>query len=300
MGLVEREDATIAYDERGDGEVGTILLIHGGLFDPMTGERFWVAPGVAGDLAEAGYRVIVPDRRFSPGRTSTDFRALDWEVEARDLAVVLDDAGVERAHVVGGSNGCWVAARLALRHPERIATLTLCWPGVASTAAIWEAFERSAAAVERDGPAAYLDELRRNDVPRPGEERPGYPFGFALLHDRRTAATFLALSGAEAAAVIRATAHALLPGAPLKGFGAGDAVRLGAAGFPIYVMPADPEDVYHPRSAALAARDAIPGARLTRGYPVTPSRFFAAAREGFVGELAGLLANDGHGLRLSS
>ena len=290
MPVTDRAGASIFWDERGEGEV--VLLVHGGLFDPMTGERFWVTPGVVSELVAAGYRVLTPDRRFSPGRTTADFATHSWESEADDLVAVLDAAGVERAHLVAGSSGCSVIARLALRHPERVATLLLCWPGVSTTATTVAAFERSAAAVERDGTGGYLDMLRRQDVPRPGEKRPGFPFGFALLHDRRTATSFLAYSGADAARIFRETAADMIPGDPIRGLSPDDAVRLGTSGIPIHVMPAEPEDLYHMRANAIALRDAIPGAMLTRGFPVTPSRFFAQVREEFAAELKHLIRLD--------
>jgi len=280
---IDRKDATRWWDERGSGEA--VLLVHGGLFDPMTGERFWIAPGVAGDLAAAGYRVLTPDRRFSPGRTSADFGVHTWHTEADDLAAILDAAAVEQAHVVAGSNGCSAAAWLALFHPARVRTLTFCWPAAPTTVAGMTSFEQSAAAVERDGPAAYLDALRRDGVPRPGEARPGFPFGFALLHDRRTANSFLSMSGADAARVFRETAAALLPGRPIRGLTRNDAARLGNCGITIRIMPAEPEDLYHLRAVAHTLLDAIPGATLTRGFPVPPSRFFAGAREEFAREL---------------
>ncbi|HYI13788.1 MAG TPA: alpha/beta hydrolase [Thermomicrobiales bacterium] len=292
MPVTDRADASIFWEERGDGEA--ILLVHGGLFDPMTGERFWTTPGVTDDLAATGYRVLVPDRRYSPDRTTASFAAHNWDIEADDLAAILNATGVERAHVVAGSNGCSAATRLALRHPERVATLVLCWPAAPTTAATLASFEQSAAAVERDGTASYLDALRRDGVPRPGEERPGFPFGFALLHDHRTASSFLTQTGTAAARIFRETAAALLPGDPIRGLTRDDAARLGSNGFPIYVMPAEPEDPYHLRAVAHALRAAIPGATLTRGFPVTTSRFFAAVGESFALELQPLLRlNDG-------
>jgi pimeloyl-ACP methyl ester carboxylesterase len=292
MPTVDRDGTTIAWDDRGNGDA--LLLVHGGLFDPMTSERFWITPGVTDDLASAGYRVLSPDRRFSPGRTTADFAAHSWDGEADDLAAVLDAAAVERASVVAGSNGCSAAARLALRYPERVAMLVLCWPAAPTTSATLASFERSAAAVERDETARYLDRLRRDGVPRPGEERPGFPFGFALLHDRRTASSFLARSGAEAAQVFRETASALLPGDPLRGLTRDDATHLGNSGIPVHVMPAEPEDPYHLRAVAFSLRDAIPGASLTRGFPVTPSRFFSETREGFAAELQRVTRLDTH------
>ncbi|HEX5164917.1 MAG TPA: alpha/beta hydrolase [Thermomicrobiales bacterium] len=286
MPAIDRAGATLSWEEFGSGPAA--LFVHGGLFDPMTGERFWATPGVAGDLA-AACRVLVPDRRCSPGRTTAGFSVHSWEREAEDLAAILDAAGIERAHLVAGSNGCSAIARLALSHPERVASLVCCWPAAPTTAALLASFERSAAAVERDGTAGYLDTLRREGVPRPGEERAGFPFGFALLHDRQMAASFLECSGTDAARIFRETGAALLPGEPIRGLSGEEAARIGTGGFPVYVMPAEPDDPYHPRAVALALRDVIPGAILTAGYPVTPSRFFADARAGFAATLRGIV-----------
>jgi pimeloyl-ACP methyl ester carboxylesterase len=176
------------------GQGSTALLVHGGLFDPMDGARFWIAPGVADDLAVAGYRVLTPDRRYSVGRTTSVFRPHSWDIEAADLATLLAAAGGAPAHVVAGSNGCSAAIRLALTRPECVRSLTLCWPATLDNAALLAQFERSAAFVAESGPAGYLAELRPQGLPRLGEERPGFPYGAALLRDARLASSFLAQS----------------------------------------------------------------------------------------------------------
>jgi pimeloyl-ACP methyl ester carboxylesterase len=284
---VDTDGATLWCDERGQGS--TVLLVHGGLFDPMDGERFWIAPGVADDLAAAGYRVLTPDRRYGAGGTTSDFRAHSWDIEAADLAAVLAAAGGAPAHVVAGSNGCSAAIRLALTQPERVRSLTLCWPATLANAALLAQFERSAAFVAEMGPAGYLAELRAHDLPRPSEDRPGFPYGAALLRDARLATSFLAQPPTAAAQTLRATAAALLPGELLRGVSHAAARRLAASRLPLAIVPPEPEDAAHTRAATRALVAALPGARRMGGTPVTPSPHFARSRAACAAMLRGVL-----------
>lgn len=45
---------------------------------------------------------------------------------AEDAAAVLDHLGIPRAHVVGHSMGGTIAMELAIRHPKRVSSLSLC------------------------------------------------------------------------------------------------------------------------------------------------------------------------------
>src|SRR5947209_1282531 len=141
MPFITADAAELWYEDLGAGE--PVLLVHGGLFDPMDGERFWVRPGIAGDLVAAGYRVLIPDRRFGSGRTSAEVRVHTWAVEADDLLAVLADAGAPAAHVVAGSNGCSAAIRLALVRPAVVRALVLCWPTAPEHADLLAAFDLS-------------------------------------------------------------------------------------------------------------------------------------------------------------
>jgi pimeloyl-ACP methyl ester carboxylesterase len=93
-----------------------ILLIHGGLWEPMDAERFWVRPGIVEGLTERGHTVIAPDRLpYAPS----------WAAEVEHLLPWLPAGKVV---LVGGSNGCSVAARLAVENPHRVERLILAWP----------------------------------------------------------------------------------------------------------------------------------------------------------------------------
>ncbi len=287
MPFVEHNQAHIWYGDDGDGR--PVLLVHGGLFDPMNGERFWKNPGIVEDLVAAGYRTLVPDRRFSVGRTTAAFAVHSWDVEADDLVAVLHAADVAQADVVAGSNGCSAAFRLVLDHPQLVRTLVLCWPASPHNDALHQAFERSATLVEQIGPTAYFNMLRQEGVPHPNEARAGVAWGLALLHDEHLAASFRQFAASEAAAIIRATAANLLRGELLRGLWENDTQALGQLQLRVAVVPADPENRYHPRAVADGLVNRIPHARLLRGFPESPLPYFAHARADFSTQLLDFL-----------
>ena len=73
---------------------------------------------------EPEYQVITVDPRGS-GRSDKPQGPYRGDLVAADLEAVLDAARVERAHVVGMSMGGMIAQELALRAPERVASLML-------------------------------------------------------------------------------------------------------------------------------------------------------------------------------
>jgi pimeloyl-ACP methyl ester carboxylesterase len=290
MPFCPKDEAAIWYEDLGDGEA--VLLVHGGLFDPMDGGRFWIRPGVADDLVAAGYRVLVPDRRFATGRTQAPFAIHSWDVEAGDLRTVLDHGGVSRAHVVAGSNGCSAAIRLALTRPDRVRSTLLCWPATPDPA-LGEAFDRATEAIAWAGPKAYLGGLRAHGLPRPESTRPGFPWGAALLAGDRLASSFEALPAAEVAGIVRRSGENLLSGEVLRGVTNRDAVALSRLGIPIGVVPAEPEDRGHAAAAAADLVAAVPKARLLPGFPTTPSPAFTGARAAFAAMLVAWIAAAG-------
>lgn len=70
------------------------------------------------------YHTIALDNRGA-GRSDKPYGAYTLEQMADDAAIVLDDAGVDRAHVVGASMGGAIAQLMTLRHSHRLRSLIL-------------------------------------------------------------------------------------------------------------------------------------------------------------------------------
>jgi pimeloyl-ACP methyl ester carboxylesterase len=100
----------IAVEQAGRGT--PVVLLHGWALD----RRIW-APQIEA-LADR-FRMIAPDRRGFGASTAPPGLA----AETGDLLMLLTRLGIERAVIVGMSQGGRVALRFALAHPERVAGL---------------------------------------------------------------------------------------------------------------------------------------------------------------------------------
>jgi pimeloyl-ACP methyl ester carboxylesterase len=116
MSEVRIGDNTLFYERGGSGE--PLLLIMG-----MSGTHLtWGEPFPA--ALRRDFDVVVYDHRGigKSSRVDADFSITDL---ADDAAALLDALEWPTAHVVGISMGGMVAQELALRHPDRLRTLTL-------------------------------------------------------------------------------------------------------------------------------------------------------------------------------
>ncbi|MEV0800597.1 hypothetical protein AB0I34_23095 [Kribbella sp. NPDC050281] len=111
--------------------MSTVLLIHGGLWDAMDANAFWGTTGVIGGLASHGVTVLAPDRLKRPSGWDAEVTALGERL--RNLRLPPGDSGLT---IVGASNGCPVAARLAMEHPDLVERLLLAWPATGGDAAV--------------------------------------------------------------------------------------------------------------------------------------------------------------------
>jgi pimeloyl-ACP methyl ester carboxylesterase len=139
MPVARAEGLDLAYEVHGAPDAPAVLLIMGlGMPAAMWPDEF------VGQLVERGYRVVTFDNRDSGAssrlaqlplpniarvmlrallrrRVAAPYTLLDMALDAK---AVLDDAGIERAHVVGVSMGGMIAQVLAALQPQRVLTLT--------------------------------------------------------------------------------------------------------------------------------------------------------------------------------
>jgi len=118
------EGVRIHYEVTGEGT--PVVLLHG---FPDSG-RLWRHQVPA--LAEAGFRVIVPDQRgYGASDKPEGVDAYNLLHLVADVGAVLADAGVERAHVVGhdwGAAVAWVTATVAPAMVDHLAVLSVGHP----------------------------------------------------------------------------------------------------------------------------------------------------------------------------
>lgn len=104
-------------DSGGDGP--PLVLLHPGIADSRVWDAVW------GPLTET-HRVIRYDVRGYGGSPPAS-EPYDW---VGDLCRVLDEVGLESAHLVGNSNGGATALTLAVRQPARVRSLVLLAAGI--------------------------------------------------------------------------------------------------------------------------------------------------------------------------
>ena len=101
------------YERHGAGE--PLLLMHGALSSSHDLE------GLAAELAKH-FDVITPDRR-AHGRTPDVEGPLGYEIMADDTIAFMDALGIDRAHLVGYSDGANIGMIMAINHPDRVRKL---------------------------------------------------------------------------------------------------------------------------------------------------------------------------------
>jgi pimeloyl-ACP methyl ester carboxylesterase len=95
------------------GRGAPVILLHGGLAN----QRYWGDQVPA--LTQAGYWVILIDSR-GHGRSTRDTRPYTYELMASDVVAVMDGLRLDKAAVVGWSDGAIIGLVMALKDPDRL------------------------------------------------------------------------------------------------------------------------------------------------------------------------------------
>jgi pimeloyl-ACP methyl ester carboxylesterase len=119
--IVKANGVDICTQEFGDASDPTILLVMGASASMLRWPEAFCER-----LAAGGRHVIRYDNRDTGRSTTYDPGTVPYTVEdmADDAIGVLDALGVEKAHIVGASMGGMITQQIALRHPDRVLTIT--------------------------------------------------------------------------------------------------------------------------------------------------------------------------------
>jgi pimeloyl-ACP methyl ester carboxylesterase len=118
MRRLQLGDAVVEFDDLGDGDA--VLLVHGGVLSD------WFA-AVAANPELDGFRVIRM-RRAGYVDGSPPSRHLTVNDHAEHCALLLNELGVDAAHVCGHSSGALITLELAIHHPDAIRSMVLLEP----------------------------------------------------------------------------------------------------------------------------------------------------------------------------
>jgi len=110
-GFVEHDGAKIWYTAYGSGV--PVILLHGGL--GHSGNWGYQVPM----LVSTGYRAVLIDSR-GHGRSTRDSRPFTYELMAADVLAVMDALQLEKASIIGWSDGACIALILGRQVAARV------------------------------------------------------------------------------------------------------------------------------------------------------------------------------------
>jgi pimeloyl-ACP methyl ester carboxylesterase len=108
---VDHDGARIWCSSYGSGPA--VILLHGGL--GHSGNWGYQVPF----LVRHGYRVVLVDSR-GHGRSTYDERPFSYDLMASDVLAVMDELQLEKAALVGWSDGACTSMVLAAKEPSRV------------------------------------------------------------------------------------------------------------------------------------------------------------------------------------
>ena len=114
-----RTSTGLAYDRAGPTGDLPLVLLHAGVADRRMWDGVWPALTSVRDVVRLDLRGFGDSSERTPGPVS----------HRADVAGLLDELGIGRAHLAGASMGSGVAVEVALERPDLVASLVLAPPG---------------------------------------------------------------------------------------------------------------------------------------------------------------------------
>src|SRR6202158_1180569 len=141
MPYVDAYGAKLYFEESGHGY--PIIFIH----EFASDLRGWEAQVRSLPLP---YRCIAYNARgYPPSEVPEDASLYRWQFAVDDIAAVMRDLKIERAHLVGSSMGGYAALQLALRYPDQVSAIVAASVGSGSHLSQREAWLRETSVLAR-------------------------------------------------------------------------------------------------------------------------------------------------------
>ncbi len=191
------------------------------------------------------YTCVAYDRREA-GLSGGRVECITWGDYVAQATDLLDELGIERAHVMAGCIGCSIAAAFAVAHPGRTASLVLYSPAGGPRYRITQhaRFAEHLAFAHEQGLAAVVSLARASNATFSQDPRIG-PWASVLRTDDSFAEDFAARDVAGYAATVETMARTLFDRDTVPG---AEPEQLMALEHPALVVPG--EDTSHAPSAA--------------------------------------------------
>ena len=175
------------------GEGPPLLMYAPGGFDAAIEK--WRTQGVYArvkllDHLPKKYRCIVFDRREC-GQSGGRVELITWAHYVRQAKGLLEQLGVERAHIAGGCMGCSAAIAFAVAHPQATLSMLLWWPvgGAKYRIKAHQRFAEHLAFVREHGLQAVVAHVRQEGKAFNADAKGG-PWASVIKNDAAFAAAY--------------------------------------------------------------------------------------------------------------
>lgn len=201
------------------------------------------------------YTCIIFDRRET-GQSGGRVERVTWDDFVAQGMGLLDHLKIEQAHLMGGCMGCSPVLASAVRHPERVLSMTLFWPvgGPKYRLSSHQRFAEHLGFVGRCGLQKVVELVAETGKPFGADPRGG-PWASVIRGDAAFAASYAALDPDRYRLIVAGMGRTLFDRDTAPGAEPEDMMRLD---IPALVIPG--HDASHATSAARYLEECLPRA----------------------------------------